>query len=94
MSAFRVVIAGGGMVGVSLALALSRRVPACEVLLVESFPLPVTSSTSRSTHRPLPIRCQWSGVSLPSSNCWFGTNPVPLAKSSLSASTEARVTNT
>ena len=28
------------MVGVSLALALSRRAPACEVLLVESFPLP------------------------------------------------------
>lgn len=35
----RVVIAGGGMVGVSLALALERQVPAFDITLVESFPL-------------------------------------------------------
>ncbi len=35
----RVVIVGGGMVGVSLALALERRAPALQVTLVESFPL-------------------------------------------------------
>ena len=40
MSDYRVVIAGGGMVGVSLALALARTPVAGAVLLVESFPLP------------------------------------------------------
>lgn len=36
----KVVIAGGGMVGVSLALALRHRLPEAQLALVESFPLP------------------------------------------------------
>lgn len=37
----RIVIAGGGMVGISLALALARQLPeAVELVLVEGFPLP------------------------------------------------------
>ncbi len=39
MSSPRVVIAGGGMVGVSLALALERQVPSMDITLVEAFPL-------------------------------------------------------
>ena len=40
------------MVGVSLALALSRRAPACEVLLVESFPLPKLEPDFAAAYSP------------------------------------------
>jgi 2-octaprenyl-6-methoxyphenol hydroxylase len=43
---YDVVIAGGGMVGISLALALAHRAPDCRVLLVESYPLPVAEDAS------------------------------------------------
>jgi 2-octaprenyl-6-methoxyphenol hydroxylase len=52
VSAYRVVIAGGGMVGVSLALALARRAPDCEVLLVESFPLPALEPDFADAYSP------------------------------------------
>ncbi len=43
----RIVIAGGGMVGISLALALARRLPeAIELVLVEGFPLPADGAGS------------------------------------------------
>lgn len=49
---YDVVIAGGGMVGASLALALSRASEqAIKVLVVESFPLPPANS-SRPVYRP------------------------------------------
>src|SRR6056297_2502906 len=41
----RIVIAGGGMVGISLALALARQLPeASELTLVEGFALPAAGS--------------------------------------------------
>ena len=40
------------MVGVSLALALARRAPACEVLLVESFPLPTLAPDFAAGYSP------------------------------------------
>lgn len=52
MSDYRVVIAGGGMVGVSLALALARSPLAGEVLLVESFPLPEVGSDFSQAYSP------------------------------------------
>lgn len=52
MSDYRVVIAGGGMVGMSLALVLARRAPACEVLLVESFPLPTLAPDFAAHYSP------------------------------------------
>ncbi len=48
----KVVIAGGGMVGISLAIALHQRHPACEVLLVESFPLPEPSADFADQYSP------------------------------------------
>ncbi|MEM0953478.1 MAG: 2-octaprenyl-6-methoxyphenyl hydroxylase [Pseudomonadota bacterium] len=44
----KITIAGGGMVGVSLALALRQKLPACDVLLIEAFALPQIPLASRS----------------------------------------------
>lgn len=52
MSEYRVVIAGGGMVGVSLALALARTPLAGKVLLVESFPLADVAADFRREYSP------------------------------------------
>ena len=46
-----IVIAGGGMVGVSLALALRHKLPDVTLTLVESFPLPEPGATT-STYTP------------------------------------------
>ena len=46
---YDVVIAGGGMVGISLALALTRKLPACRILLVERHPLPVDAADTAFT---------------------------------------------
>jgi 2-octaprenyl-6-methoxyphenol hydroxylase len=43
---YDIVIAGGGMVGISLALELSRTLPAAALLLVEGFPLPGSATIS------------------------------------------------
>ncbi len=52
MSAGRVVIAGGGMVGVSLALALERQVPGLDLTLVEAFPLVPPDPGFESSYTP------------------------------------------
>ena len=54
MSAYRdIVIAGGGMVGLSLALQLSRSLPAsATITLVESVPLPASHSDSAPVYHP------------------------------------------
>ncbi len=52
MSASRVVIAGGGMVGVSLALALERQAPSLDVTLVESFPLEPPEAGFEDSYTP------------------------------------------
>ncbi len=48
----RVVIAGGGMVGISLALALKHRCPGSHVTLIESFPLPDKAVASDTPYTP------------------------------------------
>ncbi len=52
MSRQRVVIAGGGMVGVSLALALERQVPSLDITLVEAFPLAPPDPGFDSSYTP------------------------------------------
>lgn len=48
-----IVIAGGGMVGVSLALALGATLPdKTRILLVEGYPLPKANSASRPDYHP------------------------------------------
>lgn len=46
---YQIVIAGGGMVGISLALALQIKAPASRILLVESFELPAVGSAAAYT---------------------------------------------
>ncbi|MDP4789901.1 MAG: tryptophan 7-halogenase, partial [Haliea sp.] len=51
MSERDVVIAGGGMAGISLALALAKRLPAhCRITLVEGFALPPAVATAPDYH--------------------------------------------
>ena len=48
-----IVIAGGSMVGISLALKLGAVLPPqCSILLVEGFALPVSDSDGRSNYHP------------------------------------------
>jgi 2-octaprenyl-6-methoxyphenol hydroxylase len=50
---YDVLIAGGGMVGISAALCLHRRLgPDCRILLVEGFPLPVADHDFQSGYSP------------------------------------------
>jgi 2-octaprenyl-6-methoxyphenol hydroxylase len=51
--AYDIVIAGGGMVGVSLALCLERQLPeGTRLLLVESFPLPAQDPAFQDNYSP------------------------------------------
>ncbi|MEE4661756.1 MAG: 2-octaprenyl-6-methoxyphenyl hydroxylase [Halieaceae bacterium] len=47
--ALRIAIAGGGMVGISLALALRRALPDSDIQLIEAFPLAAGAPTTRYT---------------------------------------------
>ena len=50
---FDIVIAGGGMVGVSLALQLGEVLPpATSILLVEGFPLPAQGNSGAPQYHP------------------------------------------
>jgi 2-octaprenyl-6-methoxyphenol hydroxylase len=51
-SRFDIVIAGGGMVGISLALALQAKSCGSRILLVESFPMPVPGSQGVGSYTP------------------------------------------
>jgi 2-octaprenyl-6-methoxyphenol hydroxylase len=51
-SDYQVVIAGGGMVGISLALSLVTRVPDCRILLIESFRMPGGSEQEFARYSP------------------------------------------
>ena len=46
---YQIVIAGGGMVGISLALALLKQAPESRILLVESFELPAAGGAATYT---------------------------------------------
>ena len=46
---YHIVIAGGGMVGISLALALQKKAPASRIVLVESFELPAAGTAAAYT---------------------------------------------
>jgi 2-polyprenyl-6-methoxyphenol 4-hydroxylase len=46
---YQIVIAGGGMVGISLALALEKKAPDSRILLVESFELPTANNAAAYT---------------------------------------------
>jgi 2-octaprenyl-6-methoxyphenol hydroxylase len=50
---YDILIAGGGMVGISAALCLSRQLgPDCSIALVEGFPLPTADADFQSSYSP------------------------------------------